>query len=354
MRSRLENRKYKEGKILGWDNIGKDNDIVISSRIRLARNIEDKRMPTLMNQTQAKEIEDLVYDSISKSNSAIANQFQLIDMNDSTLLEKQVLVEKHLISPDLSKSRIGSVLLQQKEQISIMINEEDHIRIQCILPGFQLNDVWDVANKIDDLMEESVRFSFDKKWGYLTACPTNIGTGMRASVMLHLPCMVLTGQINSLMEAITKLGLTIRGLYGEGSEFIGDLFQISNQITLGFSEEEIIAKLHSVVKETIKRERQIRKYLQEYNPINLEDKIYRSYGILQYARSISFNECMKLLSYTRLGIDLGYIEEIDIQVINHLMINTQAGMLQKRFNKTMEEKNRDQVRSQYIREKLKN
>jgi protein arginine kinase len=340
---------------LEWNNNnGKDNDIVISSRIRLARNIEDKIMPTLMNAQQAKEIEHLVFTSITKSNSAIAHQFKLIEMDDSTLLEKQVLVEKHLISPDLAKSKIGSVILQQEEQISIMVNEEDHIRMQCILPGFQLNQVWDMANKLDDLIEESIPFSFDGKWGYLTACPTNIGTGMRASVMLHLPCIVLTGQINSLMEAITKVGLTIRGLYGEGSEFIGDLFQISNQITLGFSEEEIIAKLHSVVKETIKRERQIRKYLQEYNPLNLEDKIYRSYGTLQYARNISSDECMKLLSYVRLGIDLGYIEDIDIKVINHLMIHTQAGMLQKKYNKIMDEKERDQVRSQYIRENLKN
>ncbi len=340
---------------MAWNNPdGKENDIVISSRIRLARNIQDKIMPTLMNKEQANEIKNMVFNSINKSNSAIAHQFKLIDMESSPPLEKQILVEKHLISPDLAKSRIGSVILQENEEISIMVNEEDHIRMQCILPGFQLNQVWNMADKVDDLIEESISFSFDENLGYLTACPTNVGTGLRASVMLHLPCMVLTGQINSLMEAITKVGLTIRGLYGEGSEFVGDLFQVSNQITLGFSEEEIITKLHSVVKETIKRERQIRKYLQDYNPLNMEDKIYRSYGTLKYARSITSEECMKLLSYVRLGIDLGYIEDIDIQVINHLMIHTQAGMLQKEYNKTMDEKERDQVRSQYIRESLNN
>src|SRR5699024_1996242 len=160
-------------------------------------------------------------------------------------------------------------------------------------------------------------------------------------------CLVLTGQINSLMQAITKLGLTMRGFYGEGSEFIGDLFQISNQITLGISEEEIISKLHSVVKETIKRERDIRDNLKEYKPIDLEDKIYRSYGTLKFARKLSSEECMKLLSYARLGIDLGYIEDIDIETINHLIIYNQTGMLQKTYNKIMDEKERDNIRSQY-------
>lgn len=338
---------------MGWKNThGQDNDIVMSSRIRLARNIKNRIMPTLMNQDQAKEIKDLVYDHIKKSNSSISHQFENYDMDRISLLERQVLVEKHLISPDLANSNIGSAIIKQDEEISIMINEEDHIRIQCILPGFQLNQVWEMANRMDDLIEEGIPISYDEQWGYLTACPTNIGTGMRASVMLHLPCTVLAGQINSLIQAITKVGLTMRGLYGEGSEFIGDLFQISNQITLGSSEEEIIAKLHSVVKETIKRERQIRKHFKDYSPINFEDKIYRSYGTLLYARKLSFEECMKLLSYVRLGIDLGYINDLEIQTINHLMIYTQAGMLQKNFGRIMNEDERDQVRTQYIRERI--
>lgn len=340
--------------MVDWkSNQGKDNDIVITSRIRLARNIKDKIMPTLMEEKQAKEVRDMVYQSITNSNSTIAHQFQLLEMDKLPLLEKQVLVEKHLISPDLTQRKIGSVLLQENEQVSIMINEEDHLRIQCILPGFQLNRVWNIANKIDDLLEENLPFAFDKQWGYLTACPTNIGTGMRASAMVHLPCHVLTGQINDLMQAITKVGLTIRGLYGEGSESMGDLFQISNEITLGSSEKEIISKLHSVVKESIKRERTLREELREGNSIKLEDKIYRSYGTLQNARLLSSQECMKLLSYVRLGIDLEYIQDLDIEVINHLMIYTQAGMLQKSYGKVMDEQERDHVRTQYIREKLK-
>lgn len=340
--------------MVDWkSNQGKDNDIVITSRIRLARNIKDKIMPTLMEEKQAKEVRDMVYQSITNSNSTIAHQFQLLEMDKLPLLEKQVLVEKHLISPDLTQRKIGAVLLQENEQVSIMINEEDHLRIQCILPGFQLNRVWNIANKIDDLLEENLPFAFDKQWGYLTACPTNIGTGMRASAMVHLPCHVLTGQINDLMQAITKVGLTIRGLYGEGSESMGDLFQISNEITLGSSEKEIISKLHSVVKESIKRERTLREELREGNSIKLEDKIYRSYGTLQNARLLSSQECMKLLSYVRLGIDLEYIQDLDIEVINHLMIYTQAGMLQKSYGKVMDEQERDHVRTQYIREKLK-
>ncbi|SJZ92341.1 protein arginine kinase [Garciella nitratireducens] len=340
---------------MDWkDSQGKDNDIVITSRIRLARNIKGMIMPTFMDEQQAKKVMNAVYDSVVNSNSAIAHQFQLLEMSQLPLLEKQVLVEKHLISLDLAQSKIGSVLIQQNEQISIMINEEDHIRIQCILPGFQLNHVWDIANKVDDLLEERLSFAFDGQWGYITACPTNLGTGMRASVMLHLPCLMLTGQIDSLMQAMTKLGLTMRGLYGEGSEFLGDLFQISNQITLGSSEQEIISKLCSVVKETIKRERQLREEIKNGNFVEVEDKIYRSYGILQNARLLSSEECMKILSYVRLGIDLGYIKEIDIETINHLMIYTQAGMLQKNYGKIMDEKERDFVRTQYIREKLKN
>lgn len=338
---------------MDWKNThGRDNDIVISSRIRLARNIRGRIMPTLMNQEQAKEVKDLVYGHITSGNSSIAHQFEDYDMKNISLLERQVLVEKHMISPDLANSNIGSVIIKQDEQVSIMINEEDHIRLQCILPGFQLSQVWEMANRMDDLIEERIPYSYDEQWGYLTACPTNIGTGMRASVMLHLPCTVLAGQINSLIQAITKVGLTMRGLYGEGSEFVGDLFQISNQITLGSSEEEIIAKLHSVVKETIKRERQIRKHFKDYNPINLEDKIYRSYGTLLYARKLSYEECMKLLSFVRLGIDMGYIDDLDIQIINHLMTYTQAGMLQKNFGRIMDEDERDQVRTQYIREKI--
>ncbi len=344
----------KGGVMMDWkNNQGKDNDIVITSRIRLARNIKGKVMPIFMNEKQAKEIMNTVYDSVVNSNSAISHQFQLLEMEKLPLLEKQILVEKHLISPDLAQSKIGSVLIQQNEQISIMINEEDHLRIQCILPGFQLNHVWDIANKIDDLLEERMSFAFDGGWGYLTACPTNLGTGMRASVMLHLPCLMLTGQINSLMQAMTKLGLTMRGLYGEGSQFLGDLFQISNQITLGSSEEEIISKLNSVVNETIKRERQLREEIKKGNAIEIEDKIYRSYGILENARLLSSEECMKILSYVRLGIDLGYIQDIDIEVINHLMIYTQAGMLQKNYGKLMDEKERDSARTQYIREQLK-
>lgn len=340
--------------MVDWEsNKGRDNDIVISSRIRLARNIKDKIMPTLMDEKQAEEIKDMVYQSVFNSNSTIAHQFQLLEMDKLPLLEKQVLVEKHLISPDLTQRKIGAVFLQENEQISIMVNEEDHLRLQCILPGFQLNQVWDIADKIDDLLEENLSYAFDEQWGYLTACPTNIGTGMRASVMLHLPCHVITGQINALMQAITKVGLTMRGFYGEGSEFIGDLFQISNEITLGSSEKEIISKLHSVVKESIKRERTLREALKERDSIKLEDNIYRSYGILQNARLLSSQECMKLLSHVRLGIDLGYIQDLDIEIINHLLVYTQAGMLQKNYGKIMDEQERDHVRTQYIREKLK-
>ena len=204
--------------------------------------------------------------------------FVLIRMNDTQPLAKRVLVEKHLISPNLAESRFGGCLLSENEEISVMLNEEDHIRIQCLFPGFQLANALKAANQIDDWIEEQVDYAFSEKRGYLTSCPTNVGTGIRASVMMHLPALALTRQMNRIIPAINQLGLVVRGIYGEGSEAIGNIFQISNQMTLGQSEEDIVDDLNSVTAQLIEQERSARKALYQTSKIELEDRVYRSWG----------------------------------------------------------------------------
>ncbi len=226
-----------------------------------------------------------VSEAIFESNSYIAEEFKFIDMNAIGDSEKERLMAAHLISPNLAlRSHGAAVMVNKNEQISILVNEEDHIRIQCILPGLALEDAFETANKIDDLIESSVEYAFDDEWGYLTACPTNLGTGARMSVMLHLPALTLTNNIDKMLHTVTRCGLTIRGIYGEGTESMGDLYQISNQKSLGVKEEEILLSVKSVARGIIKREREVREDLVEKNDIAIQDKIMRAYGTLLYAQ----------------------------------------------------------------------
>jgi protein arginine kinase len=233
-----------------------------------------------------------------------------------------------------------------------MVNEEDHVRIQCIQEGFQLHNTYDMANSVDDVLERCVDFAYHEKYGYLTACPTNVGTGMRASVMLHLPSLTLNNQINTMIVTLAKFGLTIRGIYGEGTQALGDLYQISNQNTLGMTERELIENLHDVAREIIKKEREHRYEILSTNKTYLEDKIYRAFGILSNARSINAEESMKLLSLVRLGSDLELIEQ-DIGVINDLMINIQPGILSGIYGEEMTDRDRDRIRAEHIRKYIK-
>lgn len=235
-----------------------------------------------------------------------------------------------------------------------MINEEDHIRIQTLFPGFNLNDAWKLCSAIDDKLGEKFEYAFDEKWGYLTACPTNVGTGLRASVMLHLPCISMTKTINSLVEGLREIGLTVRGLYGEGSEALGNLYQISNQVTLGVSEEEIINKLNKVVYQIIQRERKTREYLKDNKTIELENRVYRSYGILSYARIMSSKEAMKHLSNIRLGWEMGLFKNDKFRNIFNLMIEVQPANIQKRFDRDMNDEDRDIARAKIIRDYMYN
>lgn len=333
---------------------GPDGDIVLSSRIRLARNLKDIVFPTIASTEDLDRVIQLFHNSFHNSEYRNLGIFELIKMNDIELIEKRVLVEKHLISPHLSDvSERGAVILSENEEISIMVNEEDHVRIQCIFPGFQLNEALHVANSIDDWIEEKVDFAFDEKRGYLTSCPTNVGTGLRASVMMHLPALILTNQINRIIPAINQLGLVVRGIYGEGSEAQGNIFQISNQITLGKSEEDIVEDLRSVVAQVIAQERAAREMVLKSSQIQLEDKVWRSYGTLAHSRIIQSSEASQCLSDLRLGIDLGFIKNVSRTILNELMVLTQPGFLQQFAGKKLTPDERDIRRATLIRERLK-
>ncbi|MED3727321.1 protein arginine kinase [Priestia filamentosa] len=329
---------------------GPDSDIVLSTRIRLARNFEDYVFP-LIAQEEGDSVVTFVKEKIM--NRPTRWDFELLEMKELEPLEKKVLVEKHLISPYLAEqSEEGACILSQNESVSIMLNEEDHLRIQCLFPGFQLDNALRLAMELDDWIEERAGYAFDETMGYLTSCPTNVGTGLRASVMLHLPALVLTQQINKIVPAINQLGLVVRGIYGEGSQALGNIFQVSNQITLGKSEEDIVSDLQSVVKQLIAHERSAREALVHTSSIELEDRLYRSYGVLTNARIIESKEAAQCLSDVRLGIDLGYIEGITRSILNELMVVTQPGFLQQYAGGPLRPNQRDIRRASLIRERL--
>ncbi|MCM3240866.1 protein arginine kinase [Heyndrickxia oleronia] len=333
---------------------GPDSDIVLSSRIRLARNFKDYKFPTLFSNEEAREIITKVESVLHTDFHLEGNQVELLKMDQLQALQKKVLVEKHLISPNLADdSSHGAVILSGEEDVSIMINEEDHIRIQCLFPGLQLKEALDKANKIDDLMEEHIDYAYSEKLGYLTSCPTNVGTGLRASVMVHLPGLILTQQMNRIIPAINQLGLVVRGIYGEGSEALGNIFQISNQITLGKSETDIVEDLISVVQQIIAQERSAREALIKTSNIQLEDRVFRSYGVLTNSRIIESKEASQCLSDVRLGIDTGYIKNVSKNILNELMIFTQPGFLQQYAGGPLRPYERDIRRATLIRERLK-
>ncbi|MFD2681029.1 protein arginine kinase [Bacillus seohaeanensis] len=346
--------KFLNNTVSSWMNDeGPHSDIVLSSRIRLARNLTDYRFSTLYSSEEAREIVEKVkqeFDSFPKN----LGEMEFLSTDQMQPLQKRVLMEKHLISPNLAEeSHFGAVVLSNNEDVSIMVNEEDHIRIQCLYPGLQLKEALAKANELDDWFESRFDLAFDEQRGYLTTCPTNVGTGLRASVMMHLPGLVLTQQMNRIIPAINQLGLVVRGIYGEGSEALGNIFQISNQITLGKSEDDIVEDLLSLVEQIITQEQSARDALVKTSNIQLEDRVYRSLGVLQYGRIIESKEAARCLSDVRLGIDLGYIENISRNILNELMILTQPGFLQQYSGGPLRPNERDSRRATLIRERLK-
>lgn len=332
--------------------IGNDEDVVVSTRLRLARNIANYRFPNFMTKEESESLTEEILNGM-KDNVYDA-PYKFYRIRDLTDIEKNVFVENHLISPNLAKKVDGgSFLIRNDERATLMINEEDHIRIQVLLPGLDFKEGWEISSNIDDSLEGNIEYAYHEQFGYLTSCPTNVGTGLRASVMVHLPCITMTGHINTIVEGLTKIGLTVRGLYGEGSKASGYLFQISNQTTLGESEEEIIKKLNWVVLQIISRERSTRAYMLDKRNHQIEDMIFRSLGILKYGRIISSQEAMNHLSNVKLGCDLGMIDYMDSKDIIKLMIKIQPASLQKTLNKDLTYEERDIYRAELIRENLR-
>lgn len=338
-----------------WINAkSENNDIVLSSRIRLARNIKGYQFPNKLSKEDAnkltKNIEDAFYNS-----EKIEDNFKTISVDSLNAEELASYFEKHLISRKLIENKgISSFILDKDETISIMINEEDHLRIQYIVGGLKLKEIYEKIDQLDNILEEKLEYSYDCNLGYLTSCPTNLGTGLRASVMLHLPALCLTNEIDNIFDVVTKVGMTIRGLYGEGSKGYGNIFQISNQITLGLNENDIINGLNAIIFQIIEKEKNARERIKEQYKYNIEDKIMRALGLLNFAVLLSDRECKELLSAVRLGVEMNLLDNISKNVLNEIMVET--GVINI---KLQEDKNNDKKFIEYnianmVKEKLSN
>ena len=327
------------------------NDVVISTRIRLARNLKDFPFPCKLNSQGREKVIEKVRDAVKKSNSPVASDFSFIRMSELTSSQSVSLVEKRLVSPEFISDTDGRALLISKDEcFSIMINEEDHIRLQVITKGLSLEQAYDTADKLDTLLDENLDFAFDEKLGYLTQCPTNLGTGMRASVMLHLPALEKSRAINRIAGNLSKLGLTIRGAHGEGTEPKGALYQLSNQVTLGISEKAAIENLKNITEQLIAQENQARERL--CSSIDIQDAISRSLGILRSALVISHDEALKLLSNVRLGIVSKQITDVSTETIDKLMLAVEPATLTVSLNKNLSAHDRDIERAKLIRAEL--
>jgi protein arginine kinase len=330
---------------------GPESDIVMCSRIRLARNLADFPFSNRASRGEKSEIESIVKNSIRDSSLELYYQ----DVFNLSQLDRQFLMERQLISRE-HKEADGprGVAIGPQENVSIMVNEEDHLRIQVMLSGFSLPEVWDRINMLDDVLEERLNYAFSPQLGYLTACPTNVGTGIRVGVMLHLPALVQTKQIDKFFRALQKINLAVRGLYGEGTQASGDFYQISNQQTLGKSEQELIKNLSDVIPQIIDYERKARQALVQERRQHLHDQVSRAYGVLKTAHTISSEETMLLLSSVRLGINLGLIDDLGIPTVNELFIHTQPAHLQKLQGAPLEVDERNIARATYLRSRLSN
>ena len=329
---------------------GPDNDVAVSVRIRLARNLVGYPFPSRLDVGAKKQIDELVKAALT-DDSLKTEEFQYVEMDKLSDIEAYSMVERHLISPDFAERRQGRALLFLKdESVSIMLNEEDHLRLQVMSAGLSLEEAYTLAEKIDRILDSKLNFAFDERLGYLTQCPTNLGTGMRASIMLHLPALEACGAINMLGTTVSKIGLTLRGTFGEGSTAKGAMYQLSNQVTLGISERAAIDNLKSITEQVMEKERTARK---NFLPLEeLEDKVWRAYGILKMARLLSGEEFMDYISTVRLGVCLSILETVKIKTINELIMTTGAATLQLKAGESLNSGSRDRQRAELVRKKL--
>lgn len=327
------------------------NESVISTRVRLARNLKSFPFPCRLNAQDKEKVIEKVKNAVENSNSPISKEFSFIKMSELTPQQGVSLVERRLVSPEfISESQGRALLLSKDESISIMINEEDHIRLQVIKKGLSLEEAYDVADKLDTLLDENLEFAFDEKLGYLTQCPTNLGTGMRASVMLHLPALEKSKAVGRIAGNLSKLGLTIRGAHGEGTEPNGALYQLSNQVTLGISETAATENLKNITMQLVSQENQAQTRL--CSSIDIQDAISRSLGLLNSALVISHDEALKLLSNVRLGIVSGQITGISAETVDKLMLAVEPATLTVNLNKQLSPHERDIERAKLIKAAL--
>lgn len=327
------------------------SDLVISSRIRLARNIDRIPFSHWATGDQLEKVVGIVRQAIKAS--PLLSDLELFSLDDATSLDRQFLWERHLISKELAEGeKHRLVAIDKGERTSIMVNEEDHLRLQCLKPGLDLMGAWQTVNRVDDELEQSIDYAFSPKWGYLTACPTNAGTGIRASIMMHLPGLVMAKQVDKVLHAVTQLGLTVRGMFGEGTEAKGNLFQFSNQITLGISELDTIDKLEKVATQIIKNEKDAESEIYKEARATVEDRVWRAYSVLANARIISTEETVELLSAVRMGVNMGIINNLTNEEVNEILICTRPAHLQKRAGDTLNSRERDILRADFIRERL--
>lgn len=330
---------------------GPESDIVISSRIRLARNLADFCFPARADEATRRAIDTLLRERIAGLSTA--PNLSVVDVAALGTLDRKFLVERQLISREHAEcSGQRSACIGPHETVSLMINEEDHLRMQVFRSGYALQSAWEEINRIDDELEERISFAFSDEFGYLTSCPTNVGTGMRVSVMLHLPALVMTREIQKVFQAMHKMNLAVRGLYGEGSQALGDFYQISNQVTLGRSEEQIIQNVQRVIPDILSYERRARQALVKEDRQRLLDQVWRALGVLNSARTISSEETMEKLSSLRLGINLQLVDDVDIATVNQLFMQIQPAHLQKIRGEELESAERNVVRAAFLRERL--
>ena len=331
---------------------GPMSEVVISSRLRLARNVKGEPFMSLADRAQRRALEKRASEAIL--DAELAPQTLYVDLEQASDVDRDLLVERHLISkPHANAEGSRGVAVGQDENLSIMVNEEDHLRLQVLRSGLQLDEAWEQINAVDDALEEELEFAYHPRFGYLTACPTNVGTGIRVSVMLHLPALKLTGEIEKVFRAAKDMKLAVRGLYGEGTEATGDFYQVSNQTTLGKEESEILDDFkQTTIPKIIDYEHHARRTLRSERAVALDDIVFRSLGALRSARLMSSEEALKLLSPVRLGIHLGRVKDVDIKTVNELVLMTQPAHLQKLMGKKLDGDERKAARAEFIRGKL--
>ena len=328
---------------------GKDSDVVVSTRVRFARNLQDFRF-NIKDETELQLLENKIKEELPE----IGYELEFLKLKDMDNATQVSLVEKNLVSPEfaLNKQKTGAIAINKEENICIMINEEDHLRMQVFNSGFELEETFNLAKELDQKLNQVFSIAKNEKYGFLTSCPTNVGTGMRASVMVHLPGLTKTGNIQKILESINSFGMDIRGVYGENSEASGDMYQISNKKTLGLTEEEIIKNLKAITEKIIEQERLARKHLAK-NSIDLEDKVCRSFGIFSNCKKITSEEARKLLSDIKLGVDLGLLKNLTDAKVKKLYLYTKPASLEKFSGEEMDAYSRDIKRAEVIKKIIK-